>query len=471
MKTRREFIKNGVVAMGGILLSGTVVDAFSSNFIDKSIKMKSLKNIMITNTNLGFEREPLIKPLGFKGGYLSELWQSVSYIESDSNHHAIGLGTQSVLWSDSSIFSRNSETGGNALMITLTERALQILKNTSFSSPLDVIDSLYSELYEYGKYVTSNPHLRKTFVLNSLVAVDNALWLLYAKENNITNFDQLIPEEYNSTFSERHNKVAAIPLISYNVSPSDLKKEVDQGYFFMKIKIGQAGTQKEMLEKDKKRLAEVHSLLKDVHIPYTANGKLPYYFDANGRYESKDSFIKFLDYAQKIGAFDQIIIIEEPFPEHLTMDVSDIPVRLASDESAHTDVDTIDRIEMGYRAVALKPIAKTLSMTMKIAKAATDRNIPCFCADLTVNPILVEWNKNIATRLKSFPGIENMGLMESNGHQNYLNWEKMKTYLPKHKSAWVDVKEGFYNTNAEYYQSGGGVFDQIPHYENMFTRK
>lgn len=471
MKTRREFIKTGIVTMGGVLLSSSVSNAFSSNFIDKSIKMESMKKIKITNINSGFEREPLIKPLGFKGGYLSELWQTISYIESDSGLHSIGLGTQSVLWSDASIFSKNSEAGGNALMYTLTERALQMLKGSSFTTPLDIIDSLYSELFEYGKYVTCNPQLRKTFVLNALVAVDNALWLLYAKENDITNFNKLIPKEYNSTFSEKHSKVAAIPLISYNVSPSDLRKEVEQGYFFMKLKIGQAGTQQEMLDKDKKRLSEVHSLLKDIRIPYTKNGKLPYYFDANGRYESKDNFMRFLDYAKKIGAYDQIMIIEEPFPEHLIMDVTDIPVRLASDESAHTDVDTIDRIEMGYKAIALKPIAKTLSMTMKIAKAATDRNIPCFCADLTVNPILVEWNKNIASRLKSFPGIENMGLMESNGHQNYSNWEKMKTYLPKHRSNWIDVKNGFYNTNAEYYESGGGIFDPIPHYEKMFTRK
>lgn len=57
-----------------------------------------------------------------------------------------------------------------------------------------------------------------------------------------------------------------------------------------------------------------------------------------------------------------------------------------------------------------------------------DGNIPCFCADLTVNPILVEWNKNIAARLNSFPGLVSLGLVEINGHQNYKNWEKMMSY-------------------------------------------
>lgn len=431
----------------------------------------SNKNIRITEVNSLFEREPLLHPFGFKGGYLSELWQVASLLKSSNGHHSIGLGTQSVLWSDAAIFSTNSESEGNTLMYSLTERALQILKDSSFISPLDLIDNLYSEIYEYGKTITGNPDLRKTFALNALVSVDNALWLLYAKENDITNFDRLIPREFKPTFSEKHEKLAAIPLISYNVTPAEIKEEVDSGYFFMKIKIGQSGSQQEMLEKDKQRLSEIHSVLKDIQTPYTKNGKLPYYFDANGRYESKETFLKFLDHAEKIKAFDQIVVIEEPFPEEKEIDVSDIPVRLASDESAHTDTDTIERIQMGYKAVALKPIAKTLSMTMKIAKAATERNIPCFCADLTVNPILVEWNKNIAARLKSFPGLDNLGLVESNGHQNYVNWEIMKKYFPQNAASWVDVKDGFYHTDAGYFNNGGGIFDPVPHYEKMFEKK
>ena len=427
-------------------------------------------NITISHINSQFEREPLFSPFGFKGGYLSELWQTVSYLESENGKHAIGLGTQSVLWSDEKVFSSNSEVGGNTFMYALTERALHLLNKTSFNSPMELIDPLFEEIYEYGKLVTSNLNLRKTFALNALVSVDNALWLLYAKENEITNFDELIPQDFKSTFSERHEKLAAIPLISYNVSPEELKREVDMGYFFMKIKIGQSGTQQEMLEKDKNRLLQIHDILKDIRTPYTKNEKLPYYFDANGRYETKDTFNRFLDYAREIGAFDQIVMIEEPFPEEKEIDVSDIPIRLATDESAHTDKDTIERIQMGYKAVALKPIAKTLSMTMKIAKAATDRNIPCFCADLTVNPILVEWNKNIAARLTSFPGLESLGLVESNGHQNYVNWSKMLQYFPQYDASWVNVKEGFYHTGDNYFNTGGGIFDPIPHYEAMFNK-
>lgn len=344
-----------------------------------------------------------------------------------------------------------------------------MIAGQEFNNPVPLLESIIDEVYEYGKKITGKPDLRKTFALNALVPVDNALWLLYARENGITNFDEMIPEEYRSTFSEQHERIAAIPLISYGTTPAQLKETVDDGYFFMKIKIGQPGTQEEMLEKDKTRLTEIHEAIGHYKTPHTKNGKLPYYFDANGRYETIDLFMRFLEHAKKIGAFEQIAIIEEPFPEEMEIDVTDIPVRLASDETAHTDIDTLARIQMGYRAVALKPIAKTLSMTMKIAKAATDQNIPCFCADLTVNPILVEWNKNVAARLKSFPGLGNLGLLESNGHQNYRNWEEMMSYLPDKEKSWVNVNNGLFLTGKDFFEKGGGIYASSQHYEKLFA--
>jgi len=116
-----------------------------------------------------------------------------------------------------------------------------------------------------------------------------------------------------------------------------------------------------MLEKDMTRLSEIHKTIGGYRTEHAENGKLPYYFDANGRYEKKETLLKLLDHVRKIGAFEQIAIIEEPFDEYAEIDVSDIPVRLAAGESAHTDKDALVRIQMGYRAMALKAIAKTLS--------------------------------------------------------------------------------------------------------------
>jgi L-alanine-DL-glutamate epimerase-like enolase superfamily enzyme len=420
--SRRNFVKTAAFASGAVLSSPIITSCMAQG--------KQDKNITISHVNSNFEREPLVRPFGFKGGYMSEIWQTISLLESEAGNTGLGLDTQNVLWSDAAVFSSNSEAAGNALMYAITERAMQLVKGMTFTTPIDLQEAILDEVYAYAQKATSNPDLRMTFALNALVGLDNAAWMLYAKENGYTNFDQLIPKAYQPALSHKHDKVASIPLMAYNIPIEEITEAVDQGYFFMKIKIGQPGTQDEMLEKDKARLTAIHKAIGDKRTKYTKNGKLPYYFDANGRYEKKETLLRLLDHAKSIGAYEQIAVIEEPFPEFAGIDVHDIEIRLAADESAHTDQDALERIEMGYKAIALKAIAKTMSMTMKIAQVAHEHDVPCFCADLTVNPILVEWNKVVASRLAAFPGLGGMGLMETNGHQNYLNWETMRSYHP-----------------------------------------
>lgn len=463
--SRRTFLKNS------LLTAGVACTISPSMLVGSCNKDNRVKTIGIKRVGANFEREPLIRPFGFKGGYMTEIWQTANYLESDSGKYGIGLCTQSVLWSDAHVFANHSESGGNALMYAMSEKALQLVNGQSFTSPVVLLDNILPEIYEYGKQITSNPNLRKTFALNALVGLDNAAWILYARENGFVSFDDIIPSEYKPSLSHNHSKIAAIPLMAYNIPISEIEAACAQGYFFMKIKIGQPGTQQEMLEKDKARLSAIHAAIGHVSTPHSESGKLPYYFDANGRYEKKETLLQLLDHAKKIGAFGQIALIEEPFPEEFDIDVSDIPVRLAADESAHTEEDAIVRIQMGYKAIALKAIAKTLSMTMKIAQAAYERDIPCFCADLTVNPILVDWNKNVAARLKAFPGLGNLGLLESNGHQNYRNWDTMMGYHPRKGASWTKVDQGLYLLDKEFYRSGGGIFESSPHYEEMFANK
>lgn len=462
MNPRRKFVKQ-TVGLSGLALTGLPL-GFAGTEFPNSMKQNK---ITISRVGSDFERETLIRPFGFKGGYMSEIWQAVTMLKSQSGIQKTALGTQSVLWSDAAVFASNSEAGGNALMFSMTNYALDIIKGQSFVNPLELLDDIYDDVYEYGKKITNKPDLRKTFALNALVAVDNAAWLLYAEENNIQNFDDLIPEKYKPALSYHHEKVASIPLMSYSVPISEIKEAADQGYFFMKIKIGQPGSQSEMLQKDMERISSIHSTIGHYETTHTKNGKLPYYFDANGRYQEKTTLLKLLDHAKKIGAFDQIAIIEEPFPEEKEILVGDLGVPIAADESAHTDKDALERIEMGYKAIALKAIAKTLSMTFKIAKVAHDHDIPCFCADLTVNPILVDWNKNVAARLAPFPGIK-LGLLETNGHQNYKNWHTMEGYHPFRDASWRKVNQGVFSLDEDYYKKSGGIFKQSEHYMNMF---
>ncbi|MCX7887393.1 MAG: twin-arginine translocation signal domain-containing protein, partial [Verrucomicrobiae bacterium] len=308
---RREFLKRCGLAAAGAILSAPGVSPGAEP------APPSPKLIRIKSVDSNFEREPLVRPFGFKGGYVTEIWQTAALLESDSGLRKIGLCTQSPLWSDAEVFAAHTESGGNALMYALTERALQMIKGQSFTSPIQLLEGIFEELYRHGQKITNNPKLRKTFVLNSLVGVDNAAWLLYAAENGLKNFDAMIPSAYRPALSHRHSLLACIPLITYGVPIDEIKAAAEQGFFFMKIKIGQPGTQEEMLAKDILRISAIHNAIGAIRTPHTKDGRLPYYFDANGRYEKKETLLRLLDHARKIGAFDQIAIVEEPFPEEM----------------------------------------------------------------------------------------------------------------------------------------------------------
>ncbi|HLS27291.1 MAG TPA: enolase C-terminal domain-like protein [Opitutales bacterium] len=420
-----------------------------------------MTKISIQNTDLTFEREPLLHPFGFKGGFLSELWQIAAQLQTASGESATGPGVQSVLWSDGAVFAEHSESGGNALMLAMTDHALQLARGQSFETPFELLDAIFPEVLEYGRKITGRPDLRSTFALNALVPVDLAAWILFARKKGTTVFDDLLSEEFRPALSHRQEAVTKIPLVSYTTTLEDIDALIAQGNFFLKIKIGADpegdGDQEKMLAWDKERMSEIHERLKDVPCPQMADGKIPYYLDANGRYQKKETLLRLVDHLDKIGALEQVHLLEEPFPEDFSEDVSDIPVRLVADESAHTEEDAIARIDQGYGAVALKPIAKTMSMALRAAKAAHERNIPCFCADLTVNPLMVEWNKNVAARLAPIPGFK-MGVLETNGPQNYRNWEKMREKHPFASKEWVKADGAEFPLPDEFYETSGGIF-------------
>lgn len=424
----------------------------------------------VGRTSCGYEREPLAAPFGFKGRQLTELWQTAALMRSDSGAVGLGLGTQSPLWSDGAVFADCGEYESNRLMYELTAHALKLAEGVSFESPAQLLDAILPEVHEYGKRITSNPGLRLTFALNALVAVDNAAWQLYCAANGIASFDEMIPPDVRPSMNCRHSKIGCIPLMTYGVALEDIVEAVRQGHFLLKIKIGsdpdKDGDLEKMLEWDITRMRSIHEALREYETPYTDSGRVLYYLDANGRYDSKDRLMRLIDATEKMGALDRIVLLEEPFAEEAEIDVSDVPVRMAADESAHSDADALKRIQMGYTAIALKPIAKTMSMSLRIAKLATERNVPCFCADLTVNPILVDWNKNVAARLAPLPGVK-IGAMESNGAQNYRDWDAMKSYHPCAGASWIDPIGGVFRLGNGFYSASGGVLEVSEHYRTL----
>ena len=432
------------------------------------------KEITITNVKANFEREELIRPFGFKGAYLTEVWQSVAYMAGSNGKFGLGLCTQSPLWSDAQVFASHSESGGNAIMFAIQEYALNRVRGAKFSSPIELLEQILPDVYGYAKKICEKPDLRLTFALNSLVGFDNAAWMLYAQENEISSFDEMIGSEYRGVLSERQKALASIPLIAYGIPIDDVRDLVNRGYYFLKIKIGsdpdKDGSYDKMLEWDKKRIEEIHNAVSTYETEFTDSGKIAYYLDANGRYDSKDRLKRLLDHARAIGAYDQIIVVEEPFAEEAEIEVGDLGVTIAADESAHSEKEAKERIEMGYGAIALKPIAKTLSMSLKIAKLAKQANIPCFCADLTVIPVLVEWNKNVASRLSTLPGLKT-GVVETNGDQNYKRWETLLSYHPNAEAPWAKPQSGKFILDDDFYNKSGGILMPPKHYLSLVSQQ
>jgi hypothetical protein len=72
---RRKFIKSSMLTGGIAMTSRSVSDTISS------MTGMMHKKITIKRADSNFEREPLIRPFGFKGGYMSEIWQTASLLE------------------------------------------------------------------------------------------------------------------------------------------------------------------------------------------------------------------------------------------------------------------------------------------------------------------------------------------------------------------------------------------------------
>ena len=148
---RRDFLKGS----GAVCLLGGM------GSLPWSCREAGSRKITIAKTFSAVEREPLVRPFGFKGGYLTELWQSVAGLESTSGERATGLGTQSVLWSDAALFEAHTEEKGNSLMYAITQRSLEILKGTQFTDPVTLLEELAAEVAGYAAKITGRIGLKR----------------------------------------------------------------------------------------------------------------------------------------------------------------------------------------------------------------------------------------------------------------------------------------------------------------------
>ena len=427
--------------------------------------------ITVRSADLTCVREPLTAPFGFKGGYLDELWQTVVRLDS-GNHTATAPCVESVLWSDGNVFAEHSPSESSGLMMSVTAQALRMLKGMSFRTPEDVLEQMMPDLKKYADRICGRD-VALTFVLNALVGVDLALWMLYAKENGLKSFDELIPDDVRRLMNRKYGALAHIPLLSYAVGEEEIERLAASGTGLLKIKIGKAvqgcacreDDMRSMLEWDIRRIGQIHEIASRHSTDLTESGRILYYLDANGRYDSLSRVEQLLDACDRMGALDRVALLEEPFSPDVDVDVRSLPVCVNADESAHSLSDVRERLEMGYGAVALKPIAKTLSVSFRMAAAVLQSGGQCLCADLTVNPLLAEWNKQFAARIPPLNGMRT-GCVEVNGDQNYRNWKEMTALLPD-GLVWEEERNGRFELPDGYYGSGGLLFGRNG-YDRLF---
>ena len=89
---RRNFIKSAgaITALGASALEQAACTVSES-------RQKVMKPFRITATDSNFEREPLIRPFGFKGGYVNEIWQTAAMLQNESGIRKTGICVQNIL--------------------------------------------------------------------------------------------------------------------------------------------------------------------------------------------------------------------------------------------------------------------------------------------------------------------------------------------------------------------------------------
>jgi len=414
----------------------------------------------IQHTDLEIQREPFARPFAFKGSAFHEKWNLLVRLRDESSIESFGLGGLAVLWSDARVFSRHSEMGGNALMVAVLERGLALARQMGeVSHPTDLLLGILPDVEEYARHVTGVEDLSRTFVLNALVALDNAAWVLWARANSIRDFDALIPARAVAGLGDRQQQIALAPAVGYNMPDEQIQSLLGQGAAVLKVKIGHPGEEEEMVAGDIAGLTRLHSLVGDAPTSLTTDGCVAYYLDANGRYRHRGPLERVLDAAETMGLTDRILLLEEPFAADVVdeVDVHGLPVRVAADESLHDPTDVKRRHELGYGAVAIKPAGKTLSVAFEMIEQAQRNDMTAFVADNACVPWLVEWNKNVAARLPAFPGVRG-GLIESNGAENYGRWLQMLAEHPCAGAPWLAARAGAFHLDDDYWHQSGGIF-------------
>ncbi|MGH8018273.1 MAG: hypothetical protein ACREIA_08280 [Opitutaceae bacterium] len=422
----------------------------------KSGQPEPLPLLRISDYKFDFVREPFRKPLGFKGSQFTEKWVAEVTLGGSNGAQATAYGGFSVLWADDRVFRNRSESGANAVMASVAEYGLQCARRVQFATPLQLQDRILTDVHNYACEITRLPDLNPAFTLNALVALDHAAWLLFAQAHKLRRFDDFVSAGFSSSLPERHPVLGCIPLVSYKTGAEEIQRLAQDGHFLLKISMGSPGGPDEMLHADKRRLAEIHDLVGRIETPHTAKGKILYYLDANGRYKGRDQIRELLKFVDQEAFLDRLALFEEPFGEFRKESVADFPVTFVGDESIRSVKDLAGMMAAGFRAVAIKPAGKGLSASLRMTREALRLGLTPLVSDSSCTPLMLDWNKNMAARLPTLPGMS-MGLLEMNGQLNFAHWDEMLARHPCGDKAWARPQGGLFHLDRDFFTGGGGV--------------
>lgn len=402
----------------------------------------------ITHTAVTEQREPFARPFGFKGAHFHEKVNARVRLTDGDGHTAGGIGGLAPLWADARAFTAHGEDGANRIMFDILRFALDRARETTFNDPPALLGELLEPVHAHAIERTGVADLSRTFTLNALVGLDLAAWSLYAQREGITAFDGLIPPHAQPAMAARHQAVAHAAAVPYNLDAQGLTQVLADGVIVLKVKLGQAGDEQAMMEKDLARFRMIHEQVAQ------RGSKALYYFDMNGRYTQRATLDRLLDEAEQIGALRRIMLIEEPFDAAFVEDLTDVPVRLGVDESLHDVADIPPRVQQGYKAMAIKPAGKGLTVAFDMAAAAKQHNLDAFVADNACVPALVEWNMHVAARLPAMSPLP-INLIESNGNESYPDWDAQ---VKAHGKSWLRPVRGRFLLPDDFHANAGGLF-------------
>ncbi len=374
----------------------------------------------ITNCEVRYIRDSIS---GFKFGntIINSLLQAVIKITiSDGNRFTDGYGQAGLCppWNDKSPARSNiSLSEKENEMKKIISFTIGKYKNSTFNTPLELYDNLISEITDFSFSVNPENPVPPLMIMNSVSAVDLALWETYArfKEKNVF---EVIPEDFKNYFSGDHKQVIVLHTVGGTDSLDSIQEAINkEGICAFKIKLGGDP------DWNKQRIKDIHSRFgnMDTESSIFNDGKISYTFDLNEQCRDSEDLFRLVDFLDKTGIAGRTILIEEPFfRDNYSARVDNPGIDMEADERLVSVEDVVRVFELGYKRIAIKPSARTFSESLKMVIKGLELGMKPGVMDLT-NGVPFAFPAGVLTASKLPQYGSELPFLETNGRQ-YYDW-------------------------------------------------